>query len=110
MPVSSPEFAIKLVTAATWTPGGVDFLPITVTGADIDLTDPDGVTGGYSCRAVQIGGTAGNLVVMTLRSGGLDTPASRTIPVAANSTVQVGACVIAGSANGTTCTPVGVYL
>lgn len=110
MPVSNPSAAIKLVPAASWTPGAVDFLPITLSGADVDLTDPDGPTGGYSCRAVKVGGTAGNLVVMTLRSGGLGTPVARTIPVAANEVVQCGCCVIAGSANGTTATPIGVYL
>lgn len=110
MPVTPPSAAIKFVRSASWTPGGVDFLPITLSGADVDLTDPDGPTGGYSARAVQIGSTAGNLVVMTVRSGGLGTPVARTIPVAANSVVQVGCCVVAGSANGTTCTPVGVFL
>lgn len=104
MALPAPEFAVKLVPAATWTPGGVDFVPITLSGSDIDLTDPEGVTGGYSCRAVQIGATGGNLKVITLRG------VERTIPVAANATVQVGACVIGSSSSGTSATPVGVIL
>lgn len=110
MPVTPPSAAIKFVRAASWTPGGLDFLPITLSGSDVDLTDPAGPTDGYCARAVKIGATGGNLVVMTVRSGGLSTPVARTIPVSANTVEQVGACVIASSANGTTCTPVGVYL
>lgn len=105
MPLAGP---IKLVKSSGWTAVGVDFLPITLSGDPVDLTDPEGPTGGYSARAVQIGATGGNLVCMTLASGGSFT--SRTVPVAANTTVQLGVCYIFGSGGGTTATPVGVLL
>lgn len=100
--------AVQYHPAAAFTPTAVDYVPITLGGANIDLTDPSGVTGGYCARSVQIGGTAGNLVVETVSSTGA--AVTRTIPVAANAVVPVGVAKIYSAANGTTATPVGVYL
>lgn len=96
--------AQKLHPAAAWNPTAIDYVPISLSGADVDLTDPAGVTGGYCARAVKIGGTGGNLVVDTLISTGI------TIPVAANEIVQCCVTKVYSSGNGTTCTPVGVFI
>jgi hypothetical protein len=46
--------------AAAFTPGGVQTIPLTL-GSDADLTLTAGQTGGYMARAIQNGGTPGNL-------------------------------------------------
>jgi hypothetical protein len=89
---------------ANFNPTAVDYVPITLSGADLDLTSSSGPTGGFCCRAVKIGGTGGNLVVDTLRSTQV------TVPVAANEVVQLCCSKIYSSASGTTATPVGVFL
>lgn len=104
MSLTAPAYAIKLVKQAEWNPCGVGYRAITLSGGQIDLTDPEGVTGGYSARAVKIGSTAGNLVCIDL------TGTETTIPVAANETVSIGMCVIGGSGAGTSATPIGVIL
>ncbi len=104
MSLPAPGFPIQLVRSATWAAGAVDYVPITLSGDPIDLTDPEGVTGGYSCRAIKVGSTAGNVVFISLRGE------ERTYPAAAGEVIQCGACVIAGSGDGTSATPVGVLL
>lgn len=94
----------KFHPAAAYCPTGIDYVPITLSGGDIDLTDPAGPTGGYCARAVQIGGTGGNLVVDTLIG------TQRTVPVAANQLVELSVSKVYSSADGTSATPVGVYL
>jgi len=107
---------IKLAPGANVNATGIDFIPITVSGADVDLTSPSGPTGGFAARSVQIGVTGGNLVCVTFASAGTGTFGGsgsytlRTIPVAANTVVPVGVAYICGSANGTTATPIGVFL
>lgn len=92
---------IKLAPSAQFNAVGVGFRAITL-AADVDLTLAAGQTGGYSARAVAIGGTGGFLSAI-----GLDGVAF-VAPVAANTTFQCGICFITFS--GTTCTPVGVIL
>jgi hypothetical protein len=96
---------IKLHKAASFTAVGVRYVPITLTGADIDLTDPNGPTGGISARSLAIGGTGGTVVVCCM-----DGTDNVTVPVSANTTVPLGVAKIYSAADGTTATPVGVYL
>ena len=104
MSLPTPAFPIKLVRSAIWTPEGVGYRPITLSGDPIDLTDPEGPTGGYSCRRIKVGSTAGNVVFIGL--DGTET----TYPAAANEVIDVGACVIGDTEAGTSATPVGVIL
>lgn len=97
---------VQFHPAALFNATGVDFVPINL-AADSDLTDSvNGPTSGYSARWVQVGGTGGNLLVVTPGSPTV----TRTIPVSANTVYQLCACKILSTANGTTCTPVNVIL
>lgn len=58
--MAAPVGPFKLHPAATFTQVGVQTIPLTL-GADVDLTDPAGQTGGYIARALLIGSTAGNV-------------------------------------------------
>lgn len=56
----APIGPFKFHPASGFNPQGVRNVPLAL-GADVDLTDPAGQTGGYMARAVLIGSTAGNL-------------------------------------------------
>lgn len=97
---------IKLHKSAAFLAVGVRYVPITLSGSDIDLTDPvNGPTGGISARAVAIGATGGNLVFCSLDGTDLI-----TMPVNANTVYSIGVAKIYSAGDGTTCTPVGVIL
>lgn len=97
---------IKYHPTANMNPTGVpvDQIPLTLS-SDVDLTDPTGPTGGYCARALLIGSTAGNVVVMP--AGG-DT--YRTIPVAANQQLQGAVQTVRSIGNGTTAATVTALL
>lgn len=83
---------------------GVDTVPLTLSGSDLDLTDPAGPTGGYCARALLIGSTAGNVKFDTM------TGETRTQAVAANQRLEQAVAKVYSSANGTTAATVSAVL
>lgn len=99
--------AIKYHPTAMMNPTGVavDIIPLTLT-EDVDLTDPEGPTGGYCARALLIGSTAGNVVFKAARTDA----ESRTIAVAANQLVEGSVQFVSSTGNGTTAATVSALL
>lgn len=65
---------------------GMDWVPIDVSGGDVDLTDPSGPTGGWCARQLFVTGT-GDVVFLGVGAPNLD-PASRTVTVPDNFYLQ----------------------
>lgn len=82
----------------------VDTVPLTLSGADIDLTDPEGPTDGYCARGLLVGATAGNLKFDTV------TGETRTQPVAANQFLQQAVSKVYSTSNGTSAATVSAVL
>lgn len=83
---------------------GVDTIPLTLSGGNLDLTDPAGATGGYCARGLLVGSIAGNLKFDTV------TGETRTQAVAANQFLQQAVAKVYSSANGTTAATVSAVL
>ena len=85
----------------------IDTVPITLSGGsgvDVDLTDPNGPTGGYCARGVVIGDTAGNVKFDTM------TGETRTVAVIAGQFLRQYIAKIYSSADGTTAHSVNAVL
>lgn len=100
--------AIKYHPTAMMNPTGVavDIIPLTLSGGDIDLTDPEGPTGGYCGRALLIGSTAGNVKFKPA----ITDPTARTQAVAANQQIDGGVQYVYSTSNGTSAATVSVML
>lgn len=83
--------------AAAFTPTGVRTIPLTLSGADVDLTLSSGPTGGYMARALLIGSASGNVVFYDMTGAGPFTQA-----VGANQEFSQTVSQVASTANGTT--------
>ncbi len=87
---------VQFHRAADFNPVGVFSIPLTLSGSDLDLTDPAGPTGGYCARALLVGSTAGNLKFKDMLGN------TCTQAVAANERLDVGAQYVFNVSNGTT--------
>ncbi len=67
--MAAPSGPFRFHPAATFTPGAVQTIPLTI-AADVDLTALAGQTGGWCARAILVGSTAGNLVYYDITGAG----------------------------------------
>ena len=95
---------VQLHPAAGFNLTSIGQVVLTLSGADIDLTDTTGPTGGYCSRAFLIGGTAGNVKYKDMLGNTV------TQAVAANQILECEAQYVFSTANGTTATSVSVLL
>lgn len=92
--MATPKF-----TRPTIQDPGEDWVPLTLSGADLDLSDPDGPTGGFCARSLYV--TVGGVVKFdTLRGTG------RNPTVGDKSYVPAIVKKVYATANGTTATGV----
>ena len=85
---------------------GVDWVPITLSGDNVDLLSTSGPTGGIIARSLYIT-VAGNVVFETLGGGA---GVSRTVTVPANFYLSAYITKIYSAGNGTTATGVFAIL
>ncbi len=88
--------AVQFHPAAGFNAVGIFSIPLTLSGADLDLTDPAGPTGGYCARALLVGSTAGNVKFKDMLGN------TCLQAVAANEQLTCGAQYVFSSGNGTT--------
>lgn len=102
MPVPA---TVKFAAVPAIQPIGVDVIPISLAGGDVDLTAANGPTGGYAARAILVGGTADNIKVDTAGGG-----SGRVVAMAANQQLNVAVTKVYQTPGGTPAAPVYAIL
>lgn len=95
--------AVQLHPAAQFNPCSIGQAVLDLS-EDVDLTDAEGPTDGYCCRAMLVGSTAGNLKYKDMLGNTV------IQPVAANQQIDVEAQYVFSTGNGTTAASVTVML
>lgn len=95
--MAAPAGPFKFHPAAGFTPTGVKAVPLTLSGNDVDLTAPAGVTGGYMGRWLLIGAAGGTLVYYDMAGAG-----PITLAVGASQLLPLVCSQVASTTNGTT--------